>query len=144
MIRVATKVKGSVSSMPPWSKIYNKTTTLPRRGLRKSVPTFIEPSAAITEMPIQEVFNVDVIMPNFSFAPIFRVILRYNNWGDDKEVAKMVKQSVPVITYSAAKQIVSNAKAYGQSIVITTVQEDATKYLRNLLSKGLDADIIEA
>lgn len=124
--------------------------TLPRRHMNKSVPSKLQTLHAHVDAAISEsimstqVFNVDVIMPTYSFAPIYRVILRYNNWTDDKEVAKLVKQAVPVITYGSAKQVVANSKAYGHGIVVTAVQEDAVQYMNNLLVKGLDADMIEA
>lgn len=119
----------------------------PKRGFRTSTPRKMQPmqiDSVISDSPVSHVFNVDVIMPNFSFAPIYRVILRYSNWTDDKEVAKTVKQAVPVISYSSAKQTVANAKAYGHGIVITAPREDASQYMKNLLSKGLDVDMIEA
>lgn len=99
---------------------------------------------AATEAPIRDTNKEQVIMPTFSFEPIYRVLLYYNNWEDDRNVAKIIKQCVPIISYGAAKQVVSNARAYGNSIVVTAMQEDATKYYRNLLSKGLNVDIIEA
>lgn len=144
MLKIGNRISsGQVRQM----YIEMKLGTLPRRRMHNSAPRNIEPmqiDSAISEAPIRQVFNVDIIMPNFSFAPIYRVILRYNNWTDDREVAKTVKQAVPVISYSAAKQTVANAKAYGHGIVITAAQEDATKYTKNLVSKGLDADMIEA
>lgn len=149
MLKVTASLQSQIQTRKfIFNYIQNKTGTLPRRGqvgkTSHAIQTIHTIESAISEAPIREVFNVDVIMPNFSFAPIYRVVLRYSNWSDDKEVAKTVKQSVPVISYSAAKQVVANAKAYGNSIVITANQDDAKKYMKNLVAKGLDADIIEA
>lgn len=99
---------------------------------------------AATEAPIRDTNKEHVFMPKFSFEPFYRVVLFYSNWEDDRDIAKTVKQCVPIISYSAAKQTVANAKAYGNSIVITALHEDAVKYCRNLLSKGLNVDLMEA
>ena len=129
------------------SVVTNHVTTIPLPKKSKHAPIPIVQTRGVlaaTEAPIRDVSKEQVIMPNFSFAPIYRVVLRYNNWDDDKETAKMVKQCVPVISYSAAKQIVANARSYGMSIVVTAMMDEAKKYCDCLLMRGLDADMIEA
>lgn len=79
-----------------------------------------------------------------SFEPFYRVILRYNDWNDDKEAAKTLCRCVSIIDFSKGMYIVRTAKAKGTAIVVTVTHEEARQYKSRILQNGMDAFIEEA
>lgn len=69
--------------------------------------------------------------------PYYRVILLYNNWRRDHDIAKKVHTSVPPINYTDALKCTTISRKDGRALIITAPERDAVTYRDNLKSQGL-------
>ena len=80
-------------------------------------------------------------LPKMNFAPIFRVILHYTQWEDNKEIARRITRAIPAIRGSNAIRIVENAVLYGSAIIIVAPIDEATIYETKLTRMGLKVSL---
>lgn len=78
------------------------------------------------------------------FDSLHRVVLRYNQWNNDKQTAKILVKCVPIIKYDWALELSKMAKMNGTAIVVTVPQPEATMYCDRLNNNGLTAFVEEA
>ena len=76
-------------------------------------------------------------MPSITFEPIYRVMLHFTQWSDNKEVSRRIVRGVPLIGLANAMRIVESAVSHGTSIVITAPLDDAQMYQNRLTQMGL-------
>ena len=78
---------------------------------------------------------------NISFESFYRVILTYDNWNNDKNVAMVLMNAINVIRYNQSIHIVKNARKYGKAIVVTVNKETAELYVQRMRKIGLDGSM---
>lgn len=78
------------------------------------------------------------------FDSLYRVILRYNDWEDDRKTAKLIKRNVRMISYEWAMEVTKKAKMNDIAIIVTVPKEDAKIYMDRLLMHYLDVFIEQA
>lgn len=78
---------------------------------------------------------------NMVFEPIYRVVLHYTMWSDNKRIARTVRRAVPILRFSEAMRISEMAAKNGTAIVITTGLDDAKLYELRLVRLGLRATL---
>lgn len=78
------------------------------------------------------------------FDSIYRVVLVYNLWLNDKHVAHKIRGSIPVVSFTDGLNVARRARVEGRAIVVTVPQEEAAVYADRLKKKGLVADLEEA
>lgn len=78
------------------------------------------------------------------FDSIYRVVLVYNLWLNDKHVAHKIRGSVPVVSFTDGLNVARRARVEGRAIVVTAPEEEAAVYADRLKKKGLVADLEEA
>jgi hypothetical protein len=78
------------------------------------------------------------------FDSLYRLMLRYNNWEDDRVVAKTIVKCVQNINLSWALEVCATAKMNSTAIIVTVTEVDAIVYRDRLNRNGLDAFVEEA
>jgi len=82
---------------------------------------------------------------NIHFESFYRVILVYNNWTNDRDVARILKRVIPIVgTMNNAIQIVKSSKSYGKAIIVTVIKKEAEQYVKSLRQNNLEAELEEA
>lgn len=79
--------------------------------------------------------------PEIRFEPFYRVILHYSQWTEGKQIARLVRIAVPVISMNDSIRVVEMAELHETSIVVTVEKEDAEAYVQRLLVAGLIASL---
>jgi hypothetical protein len=78
------------------------------------------------------------------FSPIYRVILHYSGWSEDREVATRAKRALPDMSWDQCFRAVEQARAYGVSIMMTAPHTEAMAACQRLANVGLKATTEEA
>lgn len=73
----------------------------------------------------------------FATDPHYRVVLIYNKWKRDVEVAQKIKIGVPVVSDEHAIKCVNIARNDGSALILTAPLHDAEIYHDNLEKTGL-------
>lgn len=81
---------------------------------------------------------------NISFEPLYRIIIVYTNWSDDKLIAEKVKSGVPIISYKEAIRAVKYAKSHGKAILCVVLKDKAILYSKKLNLHGISVILEEA
>ena len=93
--------------------------------------------------PPQKINEVSTTL-NISFEPLYRIILVYTNWSDDKLIAEKVKSGVPIISYKEAIRAVKYAKVHGKAILCVVLKDKAILYSKKLNLHGISVILEEA
>lgn len=88
--------------------------------------------------------NLAMDAPSFQFEPFFRVILHFSEWSEGKQIAKLVRIAVPIISSTESIRVVEMAELHTKSIVVTVKKDEAELYVQRLLVAGLIASMEEA
>ncbi len=119
---------------------------IPLSQYQKKKHTYRTSSSAFAaiDTPVSSRPNT-ILNLNISFESFYRVILVYNNWTNDKEIARVLKKTVPLVgTVNNAIHIVTSARSYGKAIVVTVIKKEAEQYVRDLRKQKLEAELEEA
>jgi hypothetical protein len=117
---------------------------VPARSYASRYPLYARGAFAAPHMERPHVLEREGVSIHFSFAPIYRVILHYNVWSDNKDAAKRVARAVDVLSMSDALRIVEAAVLYGSAIVVTVPLGEASSYEHRLRQAGLRASLEQA
>lgn len=75
--------------------------------------------------------------PNFQFEPFYRVLLHYNNWTEGKQIARIVRMAVPIVSADESLRVVEMAEIHETAIVVTVPKDDAELFVQRLIVSGL-------
>lgn len=75
--------------------------------------------------------------PNFQFEPFYRVLLHYNNWTEGKQIARIVRMAVPIVSADESIRVVEMAEIHETAIVVTVPKDDAELFVQRLVVAGL-------
>lgn len=103
---------------------------------RRAVPVPVQPLFVVGDDEAQGISSL-LDPPTFQYEPFYRVLLHYNQWVDGKQIARLVRTAVPIVSMNDSVRIVEMAERYETAIVVTVNKEDAETYVQRLLFTGL-------
>lgn len=110
-----------------------------RMGVPRSRSAAPAPSQPLFVIGDDETQGVTSLLdpPTFQYEPFYRVLLHYNQWVDGKQIARLVRVAVPIVSMNDSVRIVEMAERYETAIVVTVKKDDAEAYVQRLLIAGL-------
>jgi len=80
----------------------------------------------------------------FHFESLYRVILKYSDWKNDKITTQLLCKCVRIFEFNKIIKVVKNTRLSGTGILMTVLEEEAKMYRDRIISSGLCAYIEEA